>query len=53
MALLNWNKKLSVGVESIDDQHKILVDTLNELHHAVMQGETWSSTAPMPPSLYA
>jgi hemerythrin-like metal-binding protein len=53
MALLNWNKRLSVGVESIDDQHKILVDTLNELHHAVMQGETRNSTAPLLRSLLA
>ncbi len=53
MALLNWNAKLSVGVESIDNQHKILVDTLNELHRAVMQGETRNSTAPLLRSLLA
>jgi hemerythrin len=53
MALLNWNEKLSVGVESIDDQHKVLVDTLNELHHAVMKGEQRNSTEPLLRSLLA
>jgi hemerythrin len=53
MALLNWNEKLSVGVESIDDQHKILVDTLNELYHAVMQGASRNSTEPLLRSLLA
>jgi hemerythrin len=51
MALLNWNEKLSVGVESIDDQHKILVDALNELHRAVMKGEQRNSTEPLLRSL--
>jgi hemerythrin len=52
MALLNWKEKFSVGVESIDDQHKILVDALNELHHAVMQGQTRNSTAPLLRNLF-
>ena len=53
MALMNWNAKLSVGVEPIDNQHRILVETLNELHRAVMQGETRNSTAPLLRSLLA
>jgi hemerythrin len=38
MTLLPWNDRLSVGMESIDAQHRMLVETLNELHHAVMRG---------------
>jgi methyl-accepting chemotaxis protein/hemerythrin len=34
-ALIRWTKDLSVGVESIDEQHKILVDMINELHAAM------------------
>jgi hemerythrin len=53
MVLLNWNDKLSVGVESIDEQHKVLVDTLNELHHAIMKGGARNSTGPLLRSLLA
>jgi len=30
--LLRWSASLSVGLNCIDDQHKILVDLINELH---------------------
>ncbi|MEA3469733.1 MAG: bacteriohemerythrin [Thermodesulfobacteriota bacterium] len=30
--LLRWSPSLSVGLESIDSQHKTLVDMINELH---------------------
>ena len=39
MAFLNWSDKLSVGVQSIDNQHTLLIDTLNELHAAMMKGQ--------------
>jgi hemerythrin len=39
MALITWTEKLSVGVKSIDDQHAVLCDTLNELHAAMMKGQ--------------
>ncbi len=32
MALFNWGEKYSVGVQSIDDQHKNLFSIVNELH---------------------
>ncbi|MGO9434505.1 MAG: bacteriohemerythrin [Terracidiphilus sp.] len=53
MTLLNWDEKLSVGVRSIDEQHKVLVDTLNELHNALMKGETRNSTGPLLRNLLA
>jgi hemerythrin len=39
MALITWTEKLSVGVKSIDDQHTILFETINELHAAMMRGQ--------------
>jgi hemerythrin len=35
MALMEWNEKLSVGVTSVDAQHKKLVEMLNELYDAM------------------
>ncbi len=35
MSLMEWNEKLSVGVPSIDEQHKKLVAMLNELYDAM------------------
>src|SRR5579863_8830161 len=39
MTLLSWDKRLSIGPPSVDAQHKLLVEALNELHSAVMRGE--------------
>lgn len=33
-----WNDKLSVGVPSIDRQHKVLISLINELHIAMEAG---------------
>jgi len=35
MSLVEWSEKLSVGVPSVDDQHKKLVAMLNDLHDAM------------------
>lgn len=39
MALITWTEKLSVGVKTIDDQHTILCETINDLHAAMMKGQ--------------
>jgi hemerythrin-like metal-binding protein len=44
MALLIWSDRLSVGVKAVDDEHRILVDTLNELHTAMLAGKAHSIT---------
>jgi hemerythrin len=44
MTLLIWDKHLSVGTPSIEAQHKLLVEALNELHNAVMRGESRTVT---------
>ena len=34
--LLEWSDQLSVGIQEIDEQHKVLVDLLNQLHQAIL-----------------
>ncbi|MDR3750944.1 MAG: bacteriohemerythrin, partial [Terracidiphilus sp.] len=38
MTLLTWNHSCGVGVRAMDDQHGILMDTMNELRLAVVSG---------------
>ena len=37
MALVTWKEIYSVGIKSIDDQHLLLMNLLNELHDAVIK----------------
>lgn len=39
MALITWNDSFSVSVAEIDQQHKQLVNLLNELNDAMRQGK--------------
>lgn len=36
--LVEWSDDLSVGIEEIDEQHKILVSLLNRLHENIVKG---------------
>ncbi len=38
MPLIAWNDTLSVGVPEYDEQHKVLVGLINELHEAMSKG---------------
>jgi len=38
MALILWNDRFSVGVPSLDSQHRQLVEMVNELHAALSAG---------------
>lgn len=40
MSLLAWNDNFSVGVNTIDQQHSGLFAVVNELHTAMMKGQT-------------
>ncbi len=40
MKELVWDHVLSVGIDEIDDDHRILVDLFNILNHSVLEGET-------------
>ena len=47
MALMTFGKNYSVGVQAVDNQHKVLFDIINELHAAMMKGQAQSLTGPM------
>ena len=42
MSLLAWNDSFSVGVKTIDQQHSGLFAIVNDLHTAMMKGQTKS-----------
>ena len=39
MALIDWNPAYSVKVKKFDDQHKKLIELINQLHDAMKAGE--------------
>ena len=51
MALMSWNNKYSVGVDELDNQHKKLMEILNELHAATMIGKAKEAAVKILPRL--
>ena len=47
MGFLAWDEHYSVGVRTMDDQHKVLFDIVNELYHAMMKGQAQTITGPL------
>lgn len=39
MAVITWTADFSVGVESLDTDHKVLISLLNHLEEAIIRGE--------------
>jgi len=39
MSVVQWSEDLSVGIASIDAQHKVLIDMINSLNSAMAAGE--------------
>ena len=37
MALIKWTKELSVNISSIDEQHKILINMINEFYEKIRE----------------
>jgi hemerythrin len=42
---IEWSEELSVGIQEIDEQHKVLVNCVNELHDALDQKRGFEVTA--------
>jgi len=40
MAYIDWTEKLSVGIDIIDEQHKVLFQIINDLHDAMKAGQS-------------
>jgi hemerythrin len=47
MALMTWREQYSVGVETLDNQHKALLRILNEIHAASMRGKANEVAGPL------
>jgi len=47
MALLTWNSSYSVGVKTLDRQHTVLFNILNDLHAAMMKGQAQNVAGPL------
>ena len=43
MSLIDWDEKLSVGIDEIDAQHKKWIAIINELHNSIMEGDSLAS----------
>jgi len=39
MSLISWSNALSVNIKQIDEQHKKMIDIINDLHDAMSQGK--------------
>jgi len=53
MAIIEWSPVYSVKVEKFDDQHKKLVDLINQLHDAMKSGQGNSAIGTVLQSLVA
>lgn len=47
MAFLTWGSRYSIGIQTIDTQHKGLFDSLNDLHAAMMKGQGQELAGPI------
>jgi len=47
MSQIEWTPALSVGITEIDEQHKVLVKYVNDLHEAMSKGKGKDVTGPL------
>jgi hemerythrin-like metal-binding protein len=45
--LIKWNPSLSVGIESIDSQHQLLVTMIRHLQQAMLEGRAREVVSPL------
>ena len=38
MPLIQWSDRFSIGIDSVDKQHKVLINLLNKLNDAITEG---------------
>lgn len=50
--LMTWTDNLSVGIQEIDEQHKELLDLINELHEAIVHHQGVAATSLIMDKLY-
>lgn len=51
MAMMAWSDEFSVGVKAMDEQHKGLIQVVNDLHLAMTEGRAKEQTGPLLKSL--
>ncbi|MCK7535050.1 MAG: hypothetical protein MZV63_30705 [Marinilabiliales bacterium] len=39
VAVILWNESLELGIEEIDEQHRVIVGMINELDRAIQRGD--------------
>jgi len=49
--LIEWSDELSVGIQEIDEQHKVLVQLVNEMHDAIHDHRGREASAEILPRL--
>jgi len=47
MAFFEWKDSYSVGVKEMDNQHKVLIDLINQLHTAMSSGKGSTVSGPI------
>jgi hemerythrin len=47
MALMTWRDQYSVGIETLDNQHKAVLRILNEIHAASLRGKAREVAGPL------
>lgn len=47
MSIIKWRDSFSVGVESMDEQHKTIIELINRLFYAIREEKTAESTLPI------
>lgn len=47
MSLMTWTADMSVGVKSLDDDHKKLIGMLNDLHDGILAGHAKDGLGPV------
>lgn len=47
MTLMTWRNQYSVGVETLDNQHKAMLRILNEVHAASLRGKAQEVAGPL------